>query len=245
MRRREHECISFSLDDRIFPLARTLALFDLDHTLIPFDSGSTWFRFLSSIGVLREEDYAARNREFATQYKAGQLDVRAFHQFCLAPLALHPRAQLDAWREAWKVSLLPRIPAGSRALVDAHRNAGDLCCIVTATNSYVAGVFADIFEVPNLIGTEPEMVDGRADGDFTGDMQGTPSYGPGKVPRVHEWLASQGLSFDDFSRTVCYSDSFNDLPLLEAVDEAIAVGPDDTLREIASSRGWPIIDRPE
>jgi HAD superfamily hydrolase (TIGR01490 family) len=226
-------------------LARALALFDLDHTLIPFDSGSTWFGYLSSIGVLRKEDYDARNREFETQYKAGQLDVRAFHQFCLAPLALHPRAQLDAWRSAFKTWIQPRVPAGSRALIDAHRDAGDLLCIVTATNSYVAGVFAEIFDVPNLIGTEPEMVDGRADGDFTGDIQGTPSYGPGKVPRVHAWLAEQGLSFDDFSRTVCYSDSFNDLPLLEAVDEAIVVGPDDTLRGIATTRGWPIIARPE
>jgi HAD superfamily hydrolase (TIGR01490 family) len=225
-------------------LARTLALFDLDHTLIPFDSGSTWFRYLSDIGVLREEDYAARNQEFATQYKAGQLDVLAFHQFCLAPLALHPRAQLDAWRESFKQAILPRIPAGSRALVDAHRNAGDLCCIVTATNSYVAGVYADIFNVPNLIGTEPAMVDGRADGDFTGDIQGTPSYGPGKVPRVKEWLAAQGLSLADFDHTICYSDSFNDIPLLEAVDEAVAVGPDATLREVAESRGWRIIARP-
>ena len=226
-------------------MARALALFDLDHTLIPFDSGSTWFGYLSSIGVLREEDYAARNREFATQYKAGQLDVRAFHQFCLAPLALHPRAQLDAWRDAFKTWIRPRVPAGSFALIDAHRDAGDLCCIVTATNSYVAGVFAEIFDVPNLIGTQPEMVDGRLDGDFTGDIEGTPSYGPGKVPRVHEWLGAQGLSFADFSRTVCYSDSFNDVPLLEAVDEAIAVGPDKTLREIATQRGWPIIARPE
>lgn len=226
-------------------MARTLALFDLDHTLIPFDSGSTWFRYLSSIGVLRKEDYAARNLEFATQYQAGQLDVLAFHQFCLAPLALHPRKQLDAWREGFKQSILPRIPAGSRALVDAHRHAGDLCCIVTATNSYVAGVFSDIFEVPNLIGTEPAMVDGRADGDFTGDIQGTPSYGPGKVPRVHDWLAEQGLSFEDFEHTVCYSDSFNDLPLLEAVDEAVAVGPDTTLQAVAASRGWRIIPRPE
>jgi HAD superfamily hydrolase (TIGR01490 family) len=226
-------------------VARALALFDLDHTLIPFDSGSTWFGYLSSIGVLREEDYAARNREFAAQYKAGQLDVRAFHQFCLAPMALHPRAQLDTWREAFKTWIRPRVPQGSFALIDAHRDAGDLCCIVTATNSYVAGVFAEIFDVPNLIGTQPEMVDGRADGEFTGDIHGTPSYGPGKVPRVHEWLAEQGLSFADFSRTVCYSDSFNDVPLLEAVDEAIAVGPDKTLREIATQRGWPIIARPE
>ncbi len=225
-------------------MARTLALFDLDHTLIPFDSGSTWFRYLSSIGVLREEDYVARNQEFATQYQAGQLDVLAFHRFCLAPLALHPRAQLDTWRESFKQAILPRIPAGSRALVDAHRNAGDLCCIVTATNSYVAWVYADIFNVPNLIGTEPAMVDDRPEGDFTGDIQGTPSYGPGKVPRVKEWLAAQGLSFADFDHTICYSDSFNDIPLLEAVDEAVAVGPDATLREVAESRGWRIIARP-
>ncbi len=220
----------------------TLALFDLDHTLIPFDSGSTWFKYLSSLGVLNEADHTARNREFAAQYLAGRLDVNAFYEFCLSPLVLHPRAQLDAWREGFKAAVTPRIPQASRDLVDRHRLAGELCCVVTATNSYVAGVFAEIFEVPHLIGTEPETVDGTPGGEFTGGFVGKPSYGPGKVPRVHQWLAERGQRLEDF-HSILYSDSFNDLPLLEAVDEAIAVGPDATLRGVAEQRGWQILPR--
>ncbi len=220
-----------------------LTLFDLDHTLIPFDSGTSWFRYLMRIGVLDEADFAAQNLRFAQDYLAGRLDVHAFQRFCMSILARYRRQDLEAWRADFTAGIAAAIPLPARALVGHHLAAGDLCCIVTASNDFVARAFADSFGVPHLVASRAAT---RGDGPlapFSGEMTGAPSYGAGKVNRVAQWLASLGRHWDDFARTRFYSDSVNDLPLLEQVSDPIAVAPDARLRAIAQARGWPILEQ--
>jgi HAD superfamily hydrolase (TIGR01490 family) len=220
-----------------------LTLFDLDHTLIPFDSGTRWFRYLVQIGVLDEADFAAQNLRFAHDYLAGRLDVHAFQRFCMSILARYERQDLETWRAAFKAEIATAIPLPARALVEHHLAAGDLCCIVTASNDFVARAFADSFGVAHLVASRAAT---RGDGPlapFSGEMIGAPSYGAGKVARVAQWLASLGRHWDDFARTRFYSDSVNDLPLLAQVSNPVAVAPDARLRAIAQARGWPILEQ--
>ena len=215
-----------------------LALFDLDNTLLAGDSDYEWAQFLIERGVLDRERYEARNDEFFRQYRAGTLDIHEFLDFQLAPLAQHPRSQLAAWHAAFMdAKVRPMIGRRARALVATHRDAGALCAIVTATNSFVTAPIAREFGVAHLVATEPEI---RA-GNFTGKVAGLPCFRDGKVTRIEQWLAGIGRPLASFQESWFYSDSHNDLPLLERVTRPVAVDPDESLRRVAESRGWPVL----
>ena len=217
-----------------------LALFDLDNTLLAGDSDFEWAQFLISKGVVDREVQEARNIQFSEQYKAGNLDIYEFLNFQLAPLARHRRAELDAWHhEYMDRHIRPIIGVKARTLVLEHLAAGDLCAIVTATNSFVTGPIAREFGIPHLIGAIP-AVDVHS-GAFSGQPTGTPSFQGGKIIRVEQWLESLGLWWGAFDNSYFYSDSHNDLPLMQKVATPIAVDPDDKLRAHASAAGWPII----
>ncbi|MCX7962763.1 MAG: HAD-IB family hydrolase [Burkholderiales bacterium] len=215
-----------------------LALFDLDHTLLAGDSDYEWGQFLVDRGVLARAEYEAQNAAFYEQYKAGTLDIHEFLGFALRPLADHSEADLARWHgEFMAERIRPMISARARALVRAHLDAGDLCAIVTATNRFVTAPIAREFGVPHLVATEPE----RANGRYTGRVAGTPCFREGKVRRVEEWLAARGQTLADFAESAFYSDSHNDLPLLERVTRPVAVDPDPRLAAVARARGWPVI----
>ncbi|AOY92813.1 phosphoserine phosphatase [Cupriavidus sp. USMAA2-4] len=220
-----------------------LALFDLDHTLLPTDSDHEWGRFLVRLGVVDEDTYRRKNDEFYGQYKAGTLDIQAFLRFALAPLAANPRARLEEWRSRFMHEVIePVITPQARALVYKHLETGDLCAVVTATNSFVTAPIAAAFGIPHLIATEPATADGRPDGQFTGEVAGVPSFREGKITRVENWLEALGHNWGNFDATTFYSDSANDLPLLEKVSEPVAANPDDRLRHHAAAAGWRIMD---
>jgi HAD superfamily hydrolase (TIGR01490 family) len=219
-------------------LPMELALFDLDHTLLAADSDFEWTQFLITKGVVDRADYDGPNQEFFRQYREGTLDIDAFLDFQLAPLARFSREALDGWHRefmAQRVSQL--IAAGARALVQQHLAKDSLVAIVTATNAYVTGPIARELAVPHLIATIPEQVGGR----FTGKRRGTPAFREGKIERVEAWLESIGLWWGSFEASWFYSDSLNDLPLLARVTNPVAVDPDDTLRDQALAKGWPVI----
>lgn len=214
-----------------------LALFDLDNTLLAGDSDFEWAQFLISQGVLDRELHLARNLQFYEDYKAGTLDIHAFLDFQLKPLSMHPRAQLDAWHALYmEQKIRPMMTEKARALVDKHQKNGDLLVIITATNSFVTGPIAREFGVDNLIGTTPEEIDG----EFTGRVTGTPSFKEGKITRLNQWLQNRGQSLKSFDASWFYSDSHNDLPLMELVDHPVAVDPDSTLLQHAQQHGWPV-----
>ncbi|CAG2136667.1 histidinol-phosphatase [Cupriavidus numazuensis] len=220
-----------------------LALFDLDHTLIPTDSDHEWGRFLVRQGVVDEDSYRRKNDEFYGHYKAGTLDIQAFLRFALAPLAANTRDRLETLRQNFMREVIdPVITPQARALVYKHIEAGDLCAVVTATNSFVTAPIVSAFGIKHLIATEPATVDGRPEAQFTGEVDGVPSFREGKITRVDAWLKGQGAHWDDFSTTYFYSDSINDLPLMEKSSEPIATNPDDRLREHAAAAGWRIMD---
>ena len=213
-----------------------LALFDLDNTLLAGDSDYEWAQFLIDRGVLDRERYEARNREFYDQYKAGTLDIHEFLDFQLKPLAQHPRATLDAWHADYmKSRILPMIRDSARELVARHR--GETRVLITATNSFVTAPIAREFGIEHLIATDPEERDGR----FTGGVQGLPCFREGKVTRLEAWLAEHGETIKNVIKSTFYSDSHNDLPLLEQVSHPVAVDPDATLRSQAEARGWPVL----
>ncbi|MBK6356701.1 MAG: HAD family hydrolase [Betaproteobacteria bacterium] len=217
-----------------------LALFDLDNTLLTGDSDFEWAQFLISKGVVDRELQEAKNIQFYEQYKAGTLDIYEFLNFQLAPLTRHSREELDAWhREYMARHILPIIGQPARALVNQHLDAGDLCAIVTATNSFVTGAICREFGIPHLIGTIPAV--DLQNGTFSGGPRGTPSFRDGKIERVESWLESLGLWWGSFDDSFFYSDSHNDLPLMCKVKTPVAVDPDDTLRAHAGEMGWKII----
>ena len=213
-----------------------LALFDLDNTLLAGDSDFEWAQFLIERGVLDREVYEARNQRFYDQYKAGTLDIHAFLDFQLKPLARHPREQLDAWHAEFMArKIVPMVAPGAAALLQKHEN--DVRIIVTATNSFVTAPIARHLGIEHLIATEPEAVEG----EFTGRVLGTPSFREGKIRRLEEWLAVQGKRWSDVDESWFYSDSLNDLPLLAQVRHPVAVDPDATLKAHAEQAGWPVI----
>jgi len=215
-----------------------LALFDLDNTLLAGDSDYEWAQFLIERGVLDRATYETRNDEFFRQYQAGTLDIHAFLDFQLAPLARHPRAVLEAWHaEFMDAKVRPMIGDRARRLVERHLAAGALCAIVTATNSFVTAPIAREFGVEHLIATEPEARGGR----FTGKVAGMPCFREGKVARLEQWLEAMGRALSSFAASTFYSDSHNDLPLLERVTRPVAVDPDAALRRVAAARAWEII----
>lgn len=215
-----------------------LALFDLDNTLLAGDSDFEWAQFLIEQHVLDREVYEARNVEFYEQYKAGTLDIHEFLDFQLKPLSRHPRSQLDAWhREFLEKRILPLIAPGAHELINRHMLGGDLCVIITATNRFVTAPIARTLGISHLIATEPE----QKDGEFTGQVSGLPCFREGKIARLESWLDEHNLTWLSFLESWFYSDSLNDLPLLNKVTHPVAVDPDATLKGYAEKNAWPII----
>ncbi|MFY9328899.1 MAG: HAD family hydrolase [Georgfuchsia sp.] len=215
-----------------------LALFDLDNTLLSCDSDFEWAQFLISRGVLDSEVHEAENLKFYEQYKDGSLDIHAFLDFQLAPLARHTRAELDAWHVQFMAEhIRPMIGNKARQLVKHHADESALMAIVTATNSFVTAPICHEFGIPHLIATIPAEIDGQ----FTGKVEGMPSFKEGKIVRVESWLKSLGHNWDSFSSSHFYSDSHNDLPLLRKVSHPVAVDPDNVLRQAATESCWPVI----
>ena len=215
-----------------------LALFDLDHTLLTGDSDYEWTQYLVSKGIVDRTTHEARNAEFYEQYKAGTMDIHEFLDFQLRPLADHTRADLEAWHaDFMETQIRPRLSQKARELVRKHLDAGDICAMVTATNSFVTGPIARELGIPHLIATIPAQENGR----FTGKPRGLPSFREGKIARVDAWLESMGLWWNNFQRSWFYSDSHTDLPLLLRVTDPVVVDPDATLRAYAENAGWPTL----
>ena len=215
-----------------------LVLFDLDNTLLAGDSDYEWGQFLVDRGILDRDSYEAQNAAYFEQYKAGTLDIHEYLGFALRPLAEHAPEDLARWHEVFmRTRIAPMIGAAARALVRGHLERGALCAIVTATNSFVTAPIARVFGIRHLIATEPESRDGR----FTGRVAGTPCFREGKIARVDAWLAELGRPLAQFEESAFYSDSHNDLPLLERVSQPVAVDPDPQLAAEATRRGWPVI----
>ena len=220
-----------------------LALFDLDNTLLPCDSDYEWGQYLARIGVVDSQYYAEQNERFYQDYKEGKLDIHAFLRFALKPLSEHSRAQLKEWHDAFMNEVIHgQLRQQALDLVKRHQDAGDLCCVVTATNSFVTRPIVDHFGIEHLIATEPATTGDNPLANFTGEVKGIPNFREGKIQRVHDWLASQDLTLDQLPRSYFYSDSMNDLPLLEKVSNPVATNPDKRLRSEAAKRNWPILE---
>jgi HAD superfamily hydrolase (TIGR01490 family) len=212
-----------------------LALFDLDNTLLDGDSDYLWGRFLVERGIVDAESYEAENQRFYDQYLAGSLDIHAFLRFQLKPLGAHSRTRLEAWREEYLASKIdPILLSRAHELLEKHRSRGDTLVIITATNRFITEPIARRFGVSHLIATEPEVIDA----EYTGNVHGIPCFREGKVKRLHAWVREHAETLED---SWFYSDSHNDLPLLEQVTHPVAVDPDDRLRAQAIRRGWPVI----
>ena len=213
----------------------SLAIFDLDNTLLRGDSDYAWGRFLVEHRVVDGEKYERENERYYDQYRAGTLDILEFLAFSLHPLSQHDRATLDGWhRQYMREKILPMITPAARALVEKHRRQGNTLMIITATNRFVTAPIAREFNIDHLIATEPEEHQGR----YTGKVADVPCYREGKVTRLKSWMQQHRQTLEG---SWFYSDSHNDLPLLSLVDHPIAVDPDATLAHEARQRGWPII----
>lgn len=218
---------------------RSLCLFDLDYTLLPIDSDHAWGEFLISLGWVEAEAHRARNDGFFAQYQDGSLDIAAYVDFATLPWRERPAAeQAAAQRRFMREVIGPALRPEARALVDEHRRCGDLIAIVTATNEFVTRPIADAFGVETLIAVELER---DAAGAVTGRIAGTPSFRGGKTLRVEQWLAGLGRRVQDFERVSVYSDSLNDLPLLELATHPVATNPSAALADLARERGWPLL----
>jgi len=218
------------------PDSTRLALFDLDHTLIDFDSGMAWTQFLAARGVLPPEAEAIY-LQHCHDYVAGTLDIHAMHRASVEPLARFERAEIAAWANEFGQATQPRLRDDMRALVQRHRSAGDLCAIVTATTRFVAEPFASLFGIGHLMATEPAVTGGH----YSGEIDGEPCFRAHKVSHVQRWLATQGLTLAGCAESHFYSDSASDLPLLSAVTHPVAVRPDARLRQHAQAAGWALI----
>lgn len=216
-----------------------LALFDLDNTLLPIDSDHGWSQFLIDKGVLERAGFEERNNQFYADYKAGTLNIHEFLDFQLRPLRDNKRAQLAVWHSEYMETVIrPHIKPSALDLVKKHQNEQAVCVIITATNSFITQPIAQAFGIEALIATEPELLDN----EYTGKVNGLPSFREGKIHRLNDWLEEKGWTMDSFESSHFYSDSINDLPLLEQVSHPVAVNPDAKLNEIAQQRGWPVLE---
>ncbi len=216
-----------------------LALFDLDGTLIEHDSDHAFGEFMVTLGWVDGEAFRQRNEVFFRQYQAGCLDIHDYIEFATAPWRRRsPTEQAEATRRFMAEVIAPMMGPAAHALVRAHQDAGDLVAIVTATNEFVTRPIADAFGVPELIAVQLER---DAAGAVTGRIEGVPSFREGKIARVDQWLSGRGRRWEDFPRTIFYSDSTNDLPLLERASEPVATNPGPALETIARERGWRIL----
>ena len=212
-----------------------LAIFDLDNTLLAGDSDYLWGQFLVQQNLVDGEFYEKENQRFYDKYKRGELDINEFLAFSLQPLAKMPMEKLQALHQQFMAqSIEPILLSKAAALLDKHRQQGDFLLIITATNRFVTAPIADRLGVDDLLATDAEIVNNR----YTGQPTGIPCFQDGKVKRLNSWLAQTGHNMEG---SWFYSDSHNDLPLLEQVNNPVAVDPDDTLSQHAEMRGWPII----
>jgi HAD superfamily hydrolase (TIGR01490 family) len=213
----------------------TLAIFDLDNTLIAGDSDYLWGQYLVDQGIVNRGEYETANARFYEDYKQGQLDIREFLNFALQPLAQHDPEQLYAWRSEFvRTKIEPILLPAARRLIEEHRSIGDTLMIITATNRFVTEPIARLYGIEHLIATKPEFKDGR----YTGQYEGIPCFQEGKVTRLDEWLNQHQRSLEG---SWFYSDSHNDLPLLGLVCHPVAVDPDDILSQYANQQGWPLL----
>jgi HAD superfamily hydrolase (TIGR01490 family) len=216
-----------------------LALFDLDHTLLPIDSDFEWGQFLVRQGVVDAAAYQRRNEAFFAQYQAGTLDPVEYLEFALGTLAAFTPQQLRDLQARYMQGVIePAIRPSARALLQRHVDAGDLVAIITATNAFITAPIAQAFGVEHLIAARPAL---DARGHPTGKLAGTPTQGHGKVVHMHAWLDGLGRPFDSFERSYFYSDSHNDIPLLSIVSHPVATNPSAKLSEHASTQGWPLL----
>ncbi|NNG14482.1 MAG: HAD family hydrolase [Gammaproteobacteria bacterium] len=212
-----------------------LAIFDLDNTLLNGDSDYLWGQFLVELGVVDGDWYEGENQRFYDEYKTGRLDIFEFLCFSLKPLAEHDMATLNDWHARFmEEKIRPIIQTKAQALVDRHREAGDTLLIITATNRFVTAPISAVFGIDNLLATDPAQEHGQ----YTGEVAGTPCFRDGKVERLNNWLRETGFNLEG---SYFYSDSHNDLPLLEKVQHPVVVDADDTLRQHAEQVGWDII----
>jgi HAD superfamily hydrolase (TIGR01490 family) len=213
----------------------TLAIFDLDNTLIADDSDYLWGKFLVDQGIVDRLVYDKINAKFYEDYQNGTLDMLAFLRFALAPLAAHPIEQLHNWRQDFINTIIkPLLLDKAKALIEKHRAQGDTLLVITATNSFITAPIVALYGIEHLIATTPEMIDGK----YTGNVNGVPCFQEGKVTRLNEWLT---LNNEKLEGSYFYSDSHNDLPLLKLVDFPVAVDPDEKLRDFADTKKWEII----
>jgi HAD superfamily hydrolase (TIGR01490 family) len=216
-----------------------LALFDLDHTLLPLDSDYAWGGFTATLGWVEPDAFNARNDEFYAHYKAGTLDIHDYVRFATEAARLQGQARAEAAHARFMAEVIrPAMHTAALDLVRRHQQAGDAVLVVTATNEFVTRPIAQAFGVQELIAVDLAR---DATGWITGEIAGTPSFREGKVARVEQWLAGRCLGWADV-HSHFYSDSINDLPLLEKVNEPVATNPDPALRDIASRRGWRILE---
>ncbi|MCF8193031.1 MAG: HAD-IB family hydrolase [Candidatus Methylopumilus sp.] len=219
-------------------MKQNLALFDLDNTLLAGDSDYNWSLFLIKQGLLDEKTHHERNEQFYLDYKNGNLDIYKFLAFQLKPLSEHSMADLNALHAKYMDSVIrPMMTKKAQDLVNQHKAQGDLCLVITATNSFVTKPIAQAYGIAHLIGTDPEMVNGA----YTGGVAGVPSFQEGKVTRLKQWLAERGQALADFEQSYFYSDSHNDLPLMKLVTHPVAVDADAKLTDYAQQHGWPHI----
>jgi len=216
-----------------------LALFDLDGTLIEHDSDHAFGEFMVAMGWVDSGEHQRRNTEFFHQYQAGALDIHAYIEFATAPWRDRTPAEQAALSQRFMAEVMqPMIRPEALALVAQHQRAGDLVVIVTATNEFITRPIAQAFGVADLIAVQLAR---DAGGRVTGAIQGVPSFREGKIARVDQWLAAHGRRWDEFERTLFYSDSTNDLPLLERASDPVATHPSPALEAIARERGWRIL----
>lgn len=217
-------------------LTVALALFDLDNTLLNGDSDHSWGIYLAEIGAVDPELQKSKQDFFYRQYLAGELDIYQFCEFQFSVLTQHPLERLKSWRADFLDAVIePMIINGKADLLEKHRHAGDDILIITATNDFITAPIAKRLGVSTLLATQAEFIDGA----YTGKIAGTPCYQAGKVDRLNTWLEEHNKKFEN---SYFYSDSINDLPLLEIVDIPIAVTPDDKLRAHATQFNWLVID---
>jgi len=213
----------------------SLAIFDLDNTLLAGDSDYLWGQYLVEQGIVQRDAYEAANLQFYQDYQSGRLDIEEFLGFALRPLAEHEPARLHAWRSEFvEQKIRPILLPQAQTLIERHRRQGDLIVVITATNRFVTEPIVALYGIEHLIATTPEFVGGR----YTGRFVGAPCFRDGKVTRLRAWLEDVD---QDLAGSWFYSDSHNDVPLLSLVDNPVAVDPDEKLLSLARARGWPVI----
>jgi HAD superfamily hydrolase (TIGR01490 family) len=214
----------------------SLALFDLDNTLIGGDSDYLWGEFLCDIGAVDREYYEEKNKYFYEQYSLGKLDIYAYSEFSMEPLSKYSMSELNSFHKRFMQDKIESLflPKAEK-VINWHKDRGDTLIVITASNNFVTAPIVSHYEIDNLISTELEVLDGQ----YTGNVLGTPCYKNGKVEKLSLWLRSSKESLDD---STFYSDSHNDLPLLELVTNPVAVNPDEKLNKAVIKNGWKSVD---